>query len=310
MTAPEGYVRTDEGLRLYYRMVGDGPQPVLIPLASSLIDDCDPLVDGRTLIFYDQRGRGQSDPVTNPDWISFAHEVRDFETVRRHFHLEQVDLLGWSYLGAVTALYASAHPRYVRRLVMMCPMSPRSYYSFGGSSPEAEAARKKLKDRTDAAGEQRLEEMRQAGADKSDPIGYCRLFSRVYGANMMGKPSVYDNKRSDPCRYPNEWPENSKRTARLLFSTEWDWRSDVGSATMPVLIVHGAEDVLPLVGSYEWASALADARILIIPDVGHFPHLEAPEVFWSAVTTFLNGTWPAGADKASRLGVVYDLPLG
>jgi pimeloyl-ACP methyl ester carboxylesterase len=295
MTAPEGYVLTDEGLRLYYRVVGDGPEQAIIPLASSLIDDCDPLVEGRTLIFYDQRGRGQSDPVANPEWISFAHEVRDLETVRRHFELERVDLLGWSYLGAVAALYAAAHPRHVRRLVMMCPMAPRSYYSFGGSSPEAEAGLKKLKERTDTAGEQQLEAMRQAGVDKSDPVGYCRLFSRVYGANMMGKPDAYDNKRSDPCRYPNEWPENARTTARTLFSGEWDWRSDVGSATMPALIVHGAEDVLPLAGSQEWASALEDARILIIPDVGHFPHIEAPEVVWPAVTTFLNGAWPVGA---------------
>jgi proline iminopeptidase len=297
MAAQEGYVLTDEGLRLYYRIVGDGPERVIIPLASSLIEDCDPLVDRRTLLFYDQRGRGQSDPVTNPDWISFAQEARDLETVRRHFQLERVDLLGWSYLGAIAALYASAHPHHVRRLVMMCPMPPRSYYSFGGPSPEAEAGLKKLKERTDTAGEQRLEEMRQAGADKRDPIGYCRLFSRVYGANMMGKPSAYDNKRSDPCRYPNEWPQNAT-LRRYLFSGEWDWRSEVGSATMPALIVHGAEDVLPLAGSQEWAGALADARILIIPGVGHFPHIEAPEVFWPAVTTFLNGAWPQGAVSA------------
>src|SRR5262245_35867460 len=264
MAAQDGYALTDEGLRLYYRVVGDGPERVIIPLASSLIEDCDPLVDGRTLIFYDQRGRGQSDPVTNPEWISFAHEVRDLETIRRHLDLERVDLLGWSYLGAVAALYAAAHPRRVRRLVMMCPMAPRSYYSFGGPSPEAEAGLKKLKERTDTAGERRLEEMRQSGVDKTDPIGYCRLFSRVYGANMMGKPDAYDNKRSDPCRYPNEWPENVRRTASLLFSIEYDWRSDVGSATMPALIVHGAEDVLPLAGSQEWANALADARILSI----------------------------------------------
>jgi proline iminopeptidase len=298
MAAHEGYVLTDEGLRLYYRVVGDGPEQVIIPLASSLIEDCDPLVDGRTLIFYDQRGRGQSDPVTNPDWISFAHEVRDLESVRQHFQLGRVDLLGWSYLGAIAALYASAHPHHVRRQVLMCPMSLRSYYSFRGPSPESEAARQKLKDRTDMAGVQRLEEMRQAGADKRDPIAYCRFFSRVYGANMMGNPSAFDHKRSDPCRYPNEWPENGARTARLLFSTEWDWRSDVGGATMPTLVVHGAEDALPLAGSQEWVTALTDARILIIPGVGHFPHVEAPQILWPAVDTFLSGAWPQGAVTA------------
>jgi uncharacterized Zn finger protein (UPF0148 family) len=57
--------------------------------------------------------------------------------------------------------------------------------------------------------------------------------------------------------------------AHLLFPTEWDWRSDVGSATMPTLIVHGAEDVLPLAGSHEWATILMIASL-------HCPNCGAP----------------------------------
>ena len=74
MTAPEGYVLTDEGLRLYYRIVGDGPEQVIIPLASSLSDDCDPLVDGRTLIFTISEVAVSPTRSPTPNGSKFAHE--------------------------------------------------------------------------------------------------------------------------------------------------------------------------------------------------------------------------------------------
>jgi proline iminopeptidase len=288
----EGYVQTDDGLQLYYRMVGDLSNTLVIPLASSLAADLGPLLHDSSVLFYDQRGRGRSDPVGNPDLISLDHEVRDLETIRQHFHLDQMAVLGWSYLGAVAALYASSYPHRISRQILMCPMPPRSYFSVHGTSSESEAARQKLQARTDAAGVTQLEQMRQAGLDTSDPISYCRTFLRVYGSNMMGQPTAFARMKSEPWRFANEWPSNGVAHARRLFPTEWDWRARVRSVEVPTLVVHGVEDVLPLAGSREWATTLGNARLLVIPDVGHFPHLEAPERLFPAIEAFLQGSWP------------------
>ena len=48
MRANEGYVPVEEGLRLYYRMVGDGSDTVVVPIACWLAADLEPLAQGRT----------------------------------------------------------------------------------------------------------------------------------------------------------------------------------------------------------------------------------------------------------------------
>jgi pimeloyl-ACP methyl ester carboxylesterase len=45
---------------------------------------------------------------------------------------------------------------------------------------------------------------------------------------------------------------------------------------MSVQAGHGEEDFVPIGGAREWAAHLRDARLLAIPNCGHFPWLEAP----------------------------------
>src|SRR5690606_27711660 len=62
----EGFVDAsgDEG-RLWYRIVGEGRDTILIPLGSMLVDSLAPYAGSRTLVFYDPRARGQSDSLTD-----------------------------------------------------------------------------------------------------------------------------------------------------------------------------------------------------------------------------------------------------
>ncbi|NIM95777.1 MAG: hypothetical protein GTO18_18920 [Anaerolineales bacterium] len=57
------------------------------------------------------------------------------------------------------------------------------------------------------------------------------------------------------------------------------------------------EDLIPVEAAFDWADAIPDARVLCIPGVG-LPHIEAPEVFFSAVNRFLDGEWLNGAERA------------
>ena len=70
----EGYVSTDDKVRLYYHLLGDGPVTIVIPAACLLLEDLRPLVKDHRLIFYDPRGRGQSDRDPDPKhiWTDYA----------------------------------------------------------------------------------------------------------------------------------------------------------------------------------------------------------------------------------------------
>jgi len=291
LTDSEGYVPLQEGLRLYYHVVGDGPRTVVIPAATGLAADLESLARGRRVVFYDQRGRGQSDVDPDESHIWIDYEVHDLEAIRHHFGLERMSIIGWSYMGGISALYAATYPARVDRLVLMCAIPPRSDALY--NDPEARAKREN--ERIDPEGAKRLKEMRQQGLDISDPETYCREFESVFTPRQMGKPEALARRRSDPCAFANEWPHNFAKHFPPKI-TQWDWRQQVISAQAPALVIHGAEDLISVDASREWAATLPEARLLIIPGSGHFPHLEAPDLYFSAVDQFLSGEWPEGAE--------------
>ena len=64
---------------------------------------------------------------------------------------------------------------------------------------------------------------------------------------------------------------------------------------MPTLIVWGARDrVVPLAQARDAVGRLRRGRLAVIPDCGHPPQIERPELFLEALGSFLDG--PAGSD--------------
>ena len=55
MQPAEGCVTTADGLRLFYKKLGDGPTTVVVPNGTYMADDFAPLADRRTFFFYDVR---------------------------------------------------------------------------------------------------------------------------------------------------------------------------------------------------------------------------------------------------------------
>ena len=288
----EGTITIKPGLRLYYHAVGDKAETLIIPGACQLINDLSLFAKECRIIFYDQRGRGQSD--CDPDTTSLGqeYEVSDIEFVRQHFNLEKIALLGWSYMGGAVARYASQHPTRISRLILMSPISPRNPAPYDN----LQASEQKEQSRIDPDELEQFKKEIDSGGHLRNPEAFCREFVRVLTPRQMGKPSALQRMKSDPCVYPNEWWHNIREHNRLHFPLEtrinYDWREQAASVSAPTLVIHGTEDLIPLESSKEWCSILPNARLLVIEGVGHYPHLEAPEVFYPAIEQFLRGNWP------------------
>jgi proline iminopeptidase len=76
---------------------------------------------------------------------------------------------------------------------------------------------------------------------------------------------------------------------------DWDYRSQAAALTVPRLVIQGEKDFIPMAGSREWVAGNPHARLLVIDNVGHFPHVEKPDIYFPAVEKFLSGGWPEGA---------------
>lgn len=270
-------ITTPDGVRLHYSYIGRGPV-VIIPAAAYLHLDLTPLADNLTLLFYDQRSRGASQTITDPAKVSLEHEIADIEAIRRYFDYQKVGLLGWSYMGAVAALYAAKYPYRVGRLVMV-----------GAIPPTIDLHRQRAPREHDAAGVAHLERLRAEGLPERDPAAFCREERRVYRPAQMGNPAAVDSIKSDPCLHANEQGDQAGKHMQALYATfgEWDWREEGAKVKAPTLIVHGEADALPMAGAEAWAAAIPNAELMRVPNAGHFPFVEAPEAFFGRVYPFL-----------------------
>jgi proline iminopeptidase len=276
----ELYVTTPDGVRLYVRVTGQGPDTVVVPGAAWLARDLGPLAARHTLIFFDPRGRGASDALDDLTRLGIEYQVRDIDVIRNHFGLERISLIGWSYLGAVVALYAADHPDRVTRVVQVGPMPPTTELAAiadqRGSPP-------------DSADRAFVTDLERSGEADRDPVGFCREYMmRIMIRPMMGRPEAASTARIDPCLYWNEWPSQLTRTIPHVIPAQWDYRDRATRVTAPVLTIHGTDDPNAAVeGGRAWVDLLPNARLVELEGVGHAPWLEAPELFFAEVDAFL-----------------------
>lgn len=285
----EGYVTVEDGTRLFYKTIGEGPEQVVVPVGLLLEDALRPLADdNRRLVFYDPRGRGRSD---SPDTllVSLDHQVSDVEAIRSALGIERMALIGWSGLGMEMVVYAMRHPDRVTRIVQVAPVPPRN-------TPHNERAYAERERRIDQAALERLEGRNAAGEFSEDPAGYCRARSAITRVASFADPGRAAEV-PDVCGYPNEWAGNLGPLFRALLGSfgDYDWRDELASLEVPRLVIHGAADAFPVEGSHEWVQDHPSARLMVLEDAGHFPFIERPDAFFPAVDSFLDGEWPREA---------------
>ena len=281
----EGHAAMDDGVRLWYRSVGEGVEAVIVPVLVLTSPHFDPLAAGRRVVYYDPRGRGRSDTGVLKN-VSVDRNVRDLEGLRRFLGLERLALIGYSGFGLEFALYALEYPQRVLRIVQLAPVPPRLSPWMASRSREVQARRD----------EQALAEYEKLrGSPPSDPQERCRAYQRALAAAVSTHPERIDH--STVCTHPTEWPENQQPLWEAFMPSveALDLRSRVAELRMPRLVVWPERDAIPLDGVKEWLVPGAPVRLLTISGADHAVYIDRPDVVIPAIAAFLRGEWPAGA---------------
>jgi proline iminopeptidase len=268
------------GIHLYLRRVGEGPPTVVLhggPGASHdyLLPGFDTLAHDRELVYYDQRGGGQS-PVARDVPVGWQEQVADLEALRSLWNIERLTLAGYSWGGLLALLYALQHTDRVGRLALISP------------APSWRAARQEFEEtfsrRTlDPRFQIERQHLRESGLRERDPEAFQqRIFELSVAAYFF-----------DPNRARDLTPFRiTGRTQQEVWASlgDYDLRPRLPSLVgIPAIVLHGDADPIPIEAARTTAR-LIGAEFHLLRHCGHVPYVEALEEFSGLLNAFLPGT--------------------
>lgn len=287
-----GFVRTDDGIQLYYRTVGSGP-PLICCNGVGVSTFfwkyvAEHFRDRFTVILWDYRAHGLSG--SPPDVAHAALTVErnaiDLEQVLAGIALKQPQVLqpallfGHSMGCQVILEYAHRHPEAVRGLVPM-------FGTFG----------KPLDTFMDSRHARPLIELVGKLAKKSSRRG-IRMLLPLYAspvafefARMTGLIDRYYADRKDIDAYMAHLgdmaPQAFFRMVELL--ADHDTEPYLPTITAPVLVIAGEKDLFtPLHRSRKMASLLPNAELIVLAEASHAAIVEQPDTINRRVDRFIN----------------------
>lgn len=250
------------GVVLHYRVSGPAGAPV-VALANSLGTDgriwdgvIARLAETYRVLSYDKRGHGLSDAPAGD--YSLEQHVDDLAGLLEHLGVEQLALGGVSVGGLIAQGFALKHPGRLKALVL-CNTAPK----VGDA----------------AFWNARLEKVLTEGLGSIADGIMERWFSPGFRQRETVALAGWRNMflRADPKGY----------AATCATLRDADLRRDIGRIDVPTLVVAGEDDLATppeLVRSC--AQAIAGARFVSLPGVGHIPSIEQPAALATLMADF------------------------
>jgi poly(3-hydroxyalkanoate) depolymerase len=264
------------GLRLRVGRHGSGPPLLLVTGIGAHLDMWSPFArfaGDRQLIAFDPPGAGLSQRPRRPLRMGgIADVIADLLDVLR---LDRVDVLGYSFGGALAQELARRAPDRVRRLVL-CATGP----GLGGSPPRPLAAL-----------------MLATPARYYHPRLLELTIPYVAGGRTAREPGVLAAHAPERLQFP---PSPLGYAYQLYAISGWSSVPWLHRLRQPTLVVAGEDDPsVPLRNSRILASRVPDARLHVVRGGGHLFLLDEPENVAGTIRAFLDedGDRPAAAPE-------------
>ncbi|CQR62955.1 alpha/beta fold hydrolase [Streptomyces leeuwenhoekii] len=212
----------------------------------------------RRVIAPDLRGYGAS-PVT-PALTDFGGFARDIEALLDELEVASCVLAGVSMGGQIAMECYGRFPHRVRGLVL-ADTSPAA------ETPEGRTARRAMADRL-------LREGLRGYADE--------VLEKMVAPYADPQVKAHVHRMMTATR-----PEGAAAALRARAERP-DYRELLSRATVPALVVVGADDTYtPVPGAEALHALLPDASLCVVEGAAHLPNLERPERFNAALEEFL-----------------------
>jgi proline iminopeptidase len=267
------------GYDLYYREVGKdkGLPPVVLihggPGHSSLSfkNSFDFLAGQTRVIYYDQRGSGNSQIKPNPTDYTIEQLVEELEALRRDVvKADKIILVGHSFGSAVVQRYAIKYPQHIEKMIIAGgirinnSMNNRFIWKWLG------------------------------GALYSTALGFPPADSAAADA-WFTKSSEKDNPSRLYDKTKTHLLENTGKSSFApwreisLSLVGYNYKTELSQLQVPTLFIYGTADI-PYTGkpvADELCATLPNCQSAEFTRSGHWTFLEEPEKFQQVLKTFL-----------------------
>lgn len=221
-----------------------------------------------SVITVDILGHGRSASPPDPNRYTMPRVAADVIALLDDWHLEQTALLGYS-MGGRLALYLACHfPERFSHLILES--------SSPGLASEAERAERRQKD--------------EALADWIEANGLEAFVNRWEALPLWASQQQLSQEARQQLhqqRLQNNPIGLANSLRGMGTGTQPSLWAQLPTLTLPTLLIVGALDSKFVAINQQMVELLRNGRLHIIPQAGHTTHLEQPELFETAVRSFL-----------------------
>jgi pimeloyl-ACP methyl ester carboxylesterase len=261
---------------------GSGPPLLLINGIGANLEVWDPLkrlLFGRRLISFDAPGTGLSPAPARPLRM---HDLADIVAgLLDELHADRVDVLGYSFGGALAQQLARQHPSRVRRLIL------------AGTNPGLGGLQNPL-----TVLQMCDPRLHSTGA----AVGRADKVSRLVGGRSGSDPAVLAVYERNRLAHP---PNASGFRLQLRALLGWSSLPWLHTLRAPTLVLAGEHDpIVPAINGRIFTRLIPDCRRHVVPGGGHLFPVDQPEDVVGVIEGFLAiASLPIGAAAPSRMPV-------
>lgn len=280
----KGYINIGD-CKLYYEEEGKGIPIVLInggagcshqyfhPYFSSIKNNA-------RVIYYDQRGEGQSDRDETLTKYTIKQAVDDLDNLRKALKIDKWVVLGHSYGGFLAQCYALEYPQHVSGLILVAAMT--------GIPDVPELTLEKTRC-LDYVSQQELNKFNAIiNNDKltSEQVSYNLQINGAWKAQFYYKPTKEESARfalyvwkHDPCLVSVIRDDSEKINLKGMFADFY----------IPTFIMESKNDLTwPDVKPQLFLANHPNAKMVVFEKSGHSPFMDEPENFMQELNGFMD----------------------
>ena len=274
------YFAADDGVQIYYEVVGDGLPLVLGHEFAGDIGSWEPQVNFLArryrVITYGHRGYPPSDVPDCPDAYSQERLVADLHGLLRHLDAAPAYVGGLSMGGGVSLNFALAHPEMCRALIVAAT-------GTGSSDPE----------RYLAAWQECIAQIRDEGMD-AFADGYANGPERVQFRRK--DPVGWRKFRDGLAAHSGPGSALTMQGVQMRRPAVYSLEAAMRQLDAPTLLMVGDEDEPCLEPMLFMKRCIPRSGLAVFPQSGHTINLEEPALFNRTLLDFLTaveaGGWP------------------